>query len=147
MLEALTILTLFGMFISILIGVVDRYALGLGLPWPEELGRFLLIWGSLLSAAVAAKRGQHFRLTLVSRHFGLAGDLVIQGATIIALLIVVWYGAEITWIFRVQRSPALDISMAWVYASAPVSAALMAAYVAAGLRSRLRSPVPPATEA
>jgi TRAP-type C4-dicarboxylate transport system permease small subunit len=43
MLEAVTIATLFVMFVSILVGVIDRFVLGLGFPWPEELGRFLLV--------------------------------------------------------------------------------------------------------
>jgi TRAP-type C4-dicarboxylate transport system permease small subunit len=138
MLEAVTIATLFVMFVSILVGVIDRFVLGLGFPWPEELGRFLLVWGSLLAAAVAAKRSQHFQLTFFIRRFGVAGAVIIDVISIAALAIVVVYGVQFAWIFRVQTSPALGIPMTWVYAAAPVSAALIIGYLARDLVARIR---------
>ncbi len=142
MLEMVTIATVFVMFVSILIGVIDRFVLGLGLPWPEELARFLLVWGSLLAAAVAAKRSQHFQLTLVLRKFGTAGAIVVDVVSIAALAVVVGYGIQFAWIFRVQTSPALGIAMTWVYAAAPVSAALMIGYLVRDLIARLRGRIP-----
>src|SRR5438132_8591732 len=138
MLEIITIATVFVMFVSILIGVIDRFVLGLGLPWPEELARFLLIWGSLLAAAVAAKRSQHFQLTFFLRRFGTTGAVVVDLVSIAALAIVVGYGIQFAWIFRVQTSPALGIAMTWVYAAAPVSAALIIGYLVRDLIARLR---------
>jgi len=141
MLEIITIATVFVMFLSILVGVIDRFVLGMGLPWPEELARFLLVWGSLLAAAVAAKRSQHFQLTFVLRKFGTAGALVIDLVSIAALAMVVGYGIQFAWVFRVQTSPALGIAMTWVYAAAPVSAALMIGYLVRDLIARLRGRV------
>jgi TRAP-type C4-dicarboxylate transport system permease small subunit len=138
MLEAVTIATLFVMFVSILVGVIDRFILGLGLPWPEELARFLLVWGSLLAAAVAAKRSQHFQLTFFIRRLGVAGAVIVDVISIAALAIVVVYGIQFAWIFRAQTSPALDIAMTWVYAAAPVSAALIIGYLARDLVARIR---------
>jgi TRAP-type C4-dicarboxylate transport system permease small subunit len=137
MLEAVTIATLFVMFVSILVGVIDRFVLGLGFPWPEELGRFLLVWGSLLAAAVAAKRSQHFQLTFFIRRFGVAGAVIVDVTSIAALAIVV-HGVQFAWIFRVQTSPALGIPMTWVYAAAPVSAALIIGYLLRDLVARIR---------
>jgi TRAP-type C4-dicarboxylate transport system permease small subunit len=138
MLEAATIALLFVMFVSILIGVIDRFVLGIGLPWPEELARFLLVWGSLLSAAIAAKRGQHFQLTFFLRRLGIAGAIIVDVASIVALLVVIGYGVQFAWIFRAQTSPALGIPMSWVYAAAPVSAALIAGYLVRDLAARIR---------
>jgi TRAP-type transport system small permease protein len=138
MLEAITIATLFVMFVSILVGVIDRFILGVGLPWPEELARFLLVWGSLLAAAVAAKRSQHFQLTLLIRRFGVAGAVIVDVISIAALAIVVLYGVQFAWIFRVQTSPALGIAMTWVYAAVPVSAALIIGYLARDVVARIR---------
>ena len=138
MLEAITIATLFVMFASILVGVMDRFVLGLGLPWPEELARFLLVWGSLLAAAVAAKRSQHFQLTFLLRRFGVAGATIIDAMSIAALAIVVAYGIQFAWIFRMQTSPALGLAMSWVYAAAPVSAALIIGYLVRDILARIR---------
>ncbi len=139
MLELVTIATLFVMFISILLGVIDRFILGIGLPWPEELARFLLVWGSLLSAAIAAKWKQHFQLTFVLRRMGFSGAIVIDVISIAALIVVIGYGVQFAWIFRVQTSPAMGIPMSWVYAAAPVSATLMAGYLVRDLIARMRS--------
>lgn len=146
MLEIVTIASLFVMFVSILIGVIDRFVLGIGLPWPEELARFLLVWGSLLSAAVAAKRTQHFQLTVVLRRLGIVGAIVIDVISIAALIVVIGYGVQFAWIFRVQTSPALGIPMSWVYAAAPVSAALMAGYLVRDLVARIRGRAAARTE-
>ena len=138
MLEFVTIASLFVMFVSILIGVIDRFLLGIGLPWPEELARFLLVWASLLSAAIAAKRAQHFQLTFVLRRLGLTGAVIVDLVSIAAMLAVVGYGVQFAWLFRVQTSPALGIPMSWVYAAAPVSAALIAGYLLRDLVARIR---------
>jgi TRAP-type C4-dicarboxylate transport system permease small subunit len=138
MLEIVTIASLLVMFVSILVGVIDRFLLGIGLPWPEELARFLLVWASLLSAAIAAKRTQHFQLTFVLRRLGLPGAVVVDVVSIAAMLAVVGYGVQFAWLFRVQTSPALGIAMSWVYAAAPVSAALIAGYLVRDLIVRIR---------
>ena len=139
MLEFVTIGMLFVMFISILIGVIDRFLLGIGLPWPEELARFLLVWGSLLSAAIATKRAQHFQLTFILRRLGFAGEVFVEVISIAALIVVIGYGIQYAWIFRVQTSPGLGISMVWVYAAAPVSATLMAGYLLRDFVTRIRN--------
>jgi TRAP-type C4-dicarboxylate transport system permease small subunit len=141
MLEVVTLASLAVMFVSILIGVIDRFVLGIGLPWPEELARFLLVWGSLLSAAIAAKRGAHFQLTLVVRRFGAAGAIAVDVVSIAALLLVVAYGVQFAWLFRGQASPALGLPMSAVYAAAPVSAALIVGYLVRDVLARLRSRV------
>lgn len=138
MLEVVTIASLFVMFMAILVGVLDRFLLGLGLPWPEELARFLLIWASLLSAAVAAKRHQHFQLTIVARLFGAMGANLIDLIGIATLSAVIWYGIKITLIFHVQTSPSLGIPMSWVYAAVPVSCALIAGYLVRDIFVRTR---------
>jgi TRAP-type C4-dicarboxylate transport system permease small subunit len=54
------------------------------------------------------------------------------------MLAVVGYGVQFAWLFRVQTSPALGIAMSWVYAAAPVSAALIAGYLVRDLIVRIR---------
>jgi TRAP-type C4-dicarboxylate transport system permease small subunit len=137
--EGAALLGLLMMVVTTLIGVVDRFVVGSGQPWPEESARFALIWTSLLASAVAAKHGQHYRLSFIydklGRHAAVALDLL----CIAALVVVCWYGIALVRIFNGQISPALGLPMSYVYAAVPVSAALIAWYLLRGLAQRWRS--------
>jgi TRAP-type C4-dicarboxylate transport system permease small subunit len=137
-LEGITILALFAMALSTLIGVADRFVLGSGLPWPEELARFLLIWTSLLSAAVAAKHQAHFRLTFIYGRLGPIWGCIIDGISVGSLLFVAWHGILLVEIFHFQTSPALGIPMSFIYAAVPVSTILMSLYILKDILARLR---------
>jgi TRAP-type C4-dicarboxylate transport system permease small subunit len=137
--EAITIVTLFVMVATTLIGVLDRFVFGFGLPWPEELARFLLIWSSLLAAAVAAKYQSHFRLTFLSDRLGPKWADFMDIVCVIAVLVVAWKGVEFAMIFNTQTSPALGLPMSYVYASVPVSSVLIAFYIVQNLLARHRS--------
>jgi TRAP-type C4-dicarboxylate transport system permease small subunit len=138
-LEAITIVALFAMVASTLLSVLDRFLFGFGLPWPEELARFLLIWTSLLSAAIAAKHKAHFRLTFLSDKFGPWWEDLIDVLCVAAMLLVAWKGIELSILFNMQRSPALNLPMSYVYASVPVSCLLIAYYLVRNLVARRRA--------
>jgi TRAP-type transport system small permease protein len=121
----------------VLVQVVMRYVFARPNPWTEELSRFAFIWLSLIGASLATKRGAHFlfesavaRLPLRLRSL-IAGAVTLLVATMLLGSLVT--GAELAFQSRVQRSPALDLPMVWVYAALPVSAALMLLHMAAGL--------------
>jgi TRAP-type C4-dicarboxylate transport system permease small subunit len=128
-LEGATIALLVVMLGSTLIGVADRFVLEIGLPWTEELSRFLLVWASLLAAAVATKRRRHFRIELAQRRLGAPGEAVITVLCVAALAVAIWYGIHIARLFHAQTAPALGIPMSWVYAAVPVSGGLMIFYL------------------
>jgi TRAP-type C4-dicarboxylate transport system permease small subunit len=137
-LEGVTILALFAMVVSTLIGVLDRFVFGSGLPWPEELARFLLIWTSLLAAALAAKHQAHFRLTFIYDRLGPIWALIVDAITIASLLFVAWQGILLVEIFHFQTSPALGIPMSFVYAAVPASTILMSLYILRNMLARMR---------
>ncbi len=134
MVERVTVGLLGLMCVTALLGVADRFLLDLGLPWPEELSRFLLIWTSLLAAAVAAKQRKHFRVTVLLDRLGRRGEVLIDLLGVAVLMVVLGYGMKLVWVFNAQRSPALGIPMSWVYAAVPVSAMLMGSYLVRDLR-------------
>ena len=134
--EGAALLGLVVMLATTLIGVVDRFVIGSGQPWPEELARFTLIWTSLLSAAVAAKHGLHYRLSFVYDRIGRPGAAVIDVLCILALVVVCWKGVALVRAFSTQISPALGLPMGYVYAAVPVSAALIGWYMLLGLIRR-----------
>jgi TRAP-type C4-dicarboxylate transport system permease small subunit len=144
-LEGVTIGLLGVIVVTTLVGVADRFLLGLGLPWPEELSRFLLVWTSLLAAAVAAKQRKHFQVTMVIERLGRTGEMLVGGLCLLGLGVILGYGVQIVQVFHGQRAPALGIPMSWVYAAVPVSAVLIAGYVARDL-IRIQRGVTPRAE-
>ncbi len=136
--EGVALIGLAMMVVTTLIGVLDRFVIGSGQSWPEELARFTLIWTSLLSAAVAAKHGQHYRLSFIYDRLGRAGGAVIDVLCIASLAVVCWQGIALVRIFNNQISPALGIPMSYVYAAVPVSAVLIAWYLLRHLVARWR---------
>jgi TRAP-type C4-dicarboxylate transport system permease small subunit len=138
-LEAITIIALGAMVLTTLLGALDRFLFSFGLPWPEDLARFLLIWTSLRAAAVAAKYQAHFRLTFLYDRLGPLWSATADLLCIGSLMIVAWQGVLLAEIFHMQRSPALNLPMSVVYASVPVSSVLMAYYMSKNLVARWRS--------
>ena len=55
--DGISMILLLAMCGATVMGVLDRFVLGVGLAWPEEVSRFLLIWVSLLAAAIPSGNG------------------------------------------------------------------------------------------
>lgn len=116
-----------------LVGVVDRYLLHTGIGWTEELARFLLIWTSLLSAAVVVHHSGHFSVRFLVDMFP-AGvrrvlDVSMDVLDIGVLLVVFWLGARVTWIMRMQASPAMQLTISWIYVSLPLATGAMVLFL------------------
>ncbi len=122
-----------------LAGVADRFVLGLGLVWTEELARYILIWTSFLAAALAATRHAHFQIELLPDRLGPVYRAAIAAIAAAICLVAAWYGVKFAWMFRDQHSPALGLSMAWVYSAAPFGLLLIAASSARVSVTALRS--------
>ena len=124
------------LLLVVMVGVFDRYVFHVGLSWTEELSRFLLIWLSFLSGALAVVRQGHYVLDFVYR--AILGELgqrivgrvaanIISLAVVATLFVFAFDLAErVSW----QGAPALQISMTWIYAALPVSLGLMALFYA-----------------
>lgn len=94
------------------------------LTWSEELSCFLLVLASLLGAAVAFKRGSHIAVTLIVDRVPVLVKKILM--TITQLLgifffgIVALFGAQLMQTEGGQLTPALQISMAWIYSMYPL---------------------------
>jgi len=128
--EGAALVALAAMGGSVFLMVLDRYLLGIGYFWPEELARFSFIWCSLLGASIAVERRGHFAVTFFSEKF-LTGrktsplNAVVGGCSIVAVLILIIKGFELTTSAGGQISPALRIPMSWVFLAVPVAGVLM----------------------
>lgn len=100
--------------------------------WTEEVARFLLIWITFLGATLAYQRGRHIAVTFIVDALPLRpAQLARIAAALVALgflvaLIVIGY--RYMQVQSFQRSASLRLSMTYVYAVIPLSAAIMAWY-------------------
>ena len=113
---------------TVLLQVFMRYVMGSPVTFTEELSRFLLIWLGLLAASYAYRQRMHLALDLLV--LKLKGrqknvlNIIIH--TLIALFsagVLVYGGIQLvilTWVLD-QNSPALGVSMSFVYLVLPVS--------------------------
>ncbi len=107
------------------------------LSWSEELSCFLLVLGSLVGSAVAFKRGSHIAVTFLADKISPGARRVL--ATVVYLLgfaffaIVAVYGAILMGSEAGQLTPALQISMKWVYLMYPVMGTITAIHLLDGI--------------
>ncbi len=121
----------------VLLQVGMRYLFAYPNPWSEEVSRFCFIWVSMLGASLAVEHGAHFGFDQVTK--GLAPRVksaVETFATAVVLmfsLVLVGTGIALMALTMSERSSALNLPIAWVYAAVPVSGALMVMHLLAGL--------------
>ncbi len=122
--------------VVVLLQVLMRYLFAYPNPWSEEVSRFCFIWLSLLGASLAVEHRAHFRFDQVTK--GLAPRLrraVETGARVVVLifaLLLVGTGIVLMDLTAGERSAALNLPIALVYAAAPVSGLMMVIHMAAG---------------
>lgn len=110
--------------------------------WSEELTTYLLVASSLLGAAVAFKRGAHISVTfLVLKLPATLRKIVgmfIQCVGIFFFAVVAFYGAELMKSEATQTTPAMGISMTWIYLMYPVIGGIILLHLLAGFGEVLR---------
>lgn len=107
------------------------------LVWSEELTRFLLVLASLVGAAVGFKRGSHIAVTFFLHRLPPAAfrimAVLLQLVAIAFFGIVAWYGGVLMVSESGQTTPALGISMTWVYLMYPVMGAVVTVHLLDGI--------------
>ncbi len=98
------------------------------LTWSEELSSFLLVWVSLLGMGVGFKRGSHIAVTFLLEQLGPSVRKGVQ--LFIALLglgffgIVFYFGWVMMDTEASQVTPAMGLSMRWIYLMYPLTGAV-----------------------
>lgn len=100
--------------------------------WTEEVARFLLVWITFLAGTLAFQRGRHIAVTfavdalpLPLRKLARLAALAVVLAFMVMLVII---GYRYMQVQSFQKSASLRLSMTYVYAVIPISAAIMAWY-------------------
>lgn len=115
---------------SIGLQVVMRYVFNNSLSWPDEVSKFCLVWSAFLSLSFSIKRSNALKLDFLVERLALKTRRILAIATsifIIALCLYLMPGAwsAIAMAAKIDvRSAALDIPLAWVYASAMIGLVL-----------------------
>ena len=114
---------------DVFLGVFSRYVMRATFQWYDEVARLCFVWMIVLGAAVAVRRGAHFRLHLLIDRFGPGArrrvDLAVTLIVIAFAGVLVAGGVAMLPIARRQVTDALEISMLWFYGALPVGGALM----------------------
>ena len=120
----------------VLLQVLMRYLFSYPNPWSEEVSRFCFIWMSMLGASLAVAHRSHFRFDQVTQRLAPRARKVVEafaGAVVLLFaLLLIGTGIALMDLTMGERSAALNLPVALVYAAAPVSGALMVIHLLAG---------------
>jgi len=129
------------MVLDVLFGVANRYVFKFSISWTEQLARFLLIWISMLGAAIAVRLGAHIGVMFVVARFKRWRPwiMVINSILVIGFLCTVGaYGIKLSISQSKQYSPVLQVSMLWPFLSIPTGCFFMIIHYLSALKSPCR---------
>jgi TRAP-type C4-dicarboxylate transport system permease small subunit len=114
------------MTLAVLVGVFYRYVLDLPLSWPEEVSRYLMIWGASLAISLGIKSDEHVGLTVLMDRLKSSGARTFLRAITYLLVMVFqlvffWYSLQMVKDARYMQTLSLGITMILPYAAMPVS--------------------------
>jgi TRAP-type C4-dicarboxylate transport system permease small subunit len=122
-----------GVAVLVFGNVLARFVAGIDVAWSGELAAFLLVWGTFLGGAAAARRRAHMRVSeLVGMLDGAprrCAEATINLAVAGLLGIVVWYGVIIVQLQWPQQTTVLYWPYGLLYLAMPVGAALTLLFV------------------
>jgi TRAP-type C4-dicarboxylate transport system permease small subunit len=129
-LEALTLVGMSVVCLTIMVEVILRYGFGSSLIFTEELSRYTMVWVAFLGGVVALRDGAHVATGGLGDRFGpTAGRIaaaVADGLSLVFLGVVAWAGVQTLPNQMDQYTTTLNVSIVWFYLAIPVGAVLMA---------------------
>ena len=130
--------------VVVLLQVLMRYLFAYPNPWSEELSRFCFIWASLLGASLAVEQRAHFGFDQVTKklapHTKRAVEAFARAVVLLFSVVLIATGIALMDLTQGERSAALNLPVALVYAAAPVSGVLMAIHLLARPAGKKTSP-------
>ena len=124
---AIAITALVVMTLIVCANIFARSVFNASFSWSEEVARFLMIWAALCGAAMAVRRGAHFRMDL-STQFGVSWKWLDQLPSCAAVgigILLFWQGLILVELASMQLATATQIPMSIPYLCLPVSGFLM----------------------
>lgn len=122
------------LIVACVLQVFTRFVLNNSLSWTEELARYAFIWSNLLGAAICTEKNSHATVTAITdalpEKIQTVLRIFVNLIIILVAFVLVKYGWKVVMSTRMQLSPALRVSMSYVYASAPLCGLLVIFYAA-----------------
>lgn len=129
LLQAAAVLLLATMTLVVFADVVSRLTRRQSLTWAGELATYCFVWLVFVGAAIALRRGDHLGVGVLIERLPVAAQRAVTLAGLLAvaalLAVLMAQGPDLIRVAMLQQSPAMDISTAWLYASAPVMLGIM----------------------
>lgn len=117
------------MVLVIFMQIMSRTFIGSSFSWTEELARYLFIFLVVLGSGVALGTKSHIAVDLVYNRLGLRGRKILCIISFVLIVIMACIlcvkGMELVSKTMVQKSPAMQVPMGYIYAMFPTAAALM----------------------
>jgi TRAP-type C4-dicarboxylate transport system permease small subunit len=134
------------LIVVVFFGVVDRSIFKTGVPWIEELSRFLLTWLSLLAIALSVSKNQHYVVDIFDPDklpgvMRILVDVLATTVIVAASLPMLVAGYEVAKLFSMQHSASLQIPGVLLHGGVPVCFSLCAVLAILRMLTRLRQPV------
>jgi TRAP-type C4-dicarboxylate transport system permease small subunit len=143
-LELLVMVVVAVLVVDVLWQVFTRFILKNPSTWTEELAIFMLIWVSLLGAAVALNRGSHLGIDyfvgrLSNRKRLYTEIFVFLCISAFSLTVMVIGGIDLvsSTLKLEQISPSLGVKVGYVYLAVPISGFFLVLYSLIGMSQRL----------
>ena len=144
LLEGLVMIVVAVLVVDVLWQVFTRFVIKKPSTWTEELAIFMLIWVSLLGAAVALGRGAHLGIDyfvgkLPERARMGTEVFVFFCVSLFSLLVMLVGGIDLvrSTLEMGQESSALRVKVGYVYLAIPISGFFLTLYAVIGLVERL----------
>ena len=116
------------MSIVVFAQVVFRLTSG-SLPWSEELARYLMIYMVYVGTSIGIKRNSHIAVEVIMDRCPAKAQKVVEVLVDLLMMaafgILCYYGMKIVNITMMQKSPAMQIKMGYIYLSMVLGGALM----------------------
>ena len=143
-LELLVMVVVAVLVVDVLWQVFTRFILKNPSIWTEELAVFMLIWVSLLGAAVALNRGAHLgidyfvgKLSPKKRLYTEVFAFLCISLFSVTVMVLGGINLVVSTLNLQQLSPTLGIKVGYVYLVIPISGFFLALYSVIGLVERL----------
>lgn len=111
--------------------IFGRFVLDSSPSWTEQASLVLMIWYVMFAAAAGVHEGFHIRIAMLEERLGKHAAMVRRFTALVALLlglVLLIYGAQMTWLVRETTIPSLGISRSVAYIPMPISGLLMALF-------------------
>lgn len=129
------------MALFVFANVILRYFFNSGLTWAEEASRYLFIWLIFLGAIVAYRENAHLGVDTLVQRLSIRGKkvlFIVNNVLIVVTMALVAQGTfELTLLTMDQRSPSMDMPLAYVYVSGLIASVSMVAIGVANLYKAL----------